>query len=163
MGVCYLMVFSYIVFADIQSNQGGGFTFTLLVAGIVFWIVFSSKRSDDREKRKNTQNSSKQTIKQKKVKPASDVLERIDLYIEVSKNPSTIDKEERIRRCDDLLSDFEWFSDASNSSRFEPVPEANWHALWHAVNEHDYYYEGNRYERASMSNICLEIINKNKT
>lgn len=59
-----------------------------------------------------------------------------------------------------MLTDFEWYTDLSRPKHNEEQANANWKAMYDAVFENEVYYEGDRYNNQSMSDICLEIIEK---
>lgn len=133
----------------------------ILIIGI---IIYAALECYVFPKNNNYSNgSSLQPISQPSINvgPSSDVLECIELYKEIKTSNYRIDQNERIRRCNNILTDFEWYTNCKNPSRFNSQPQANWHALWNAICEYDTVYEGDRYRMDMMSNICLEIIEKN--
>lgn len=69
-------------------------------------------------------------------------------------SPSGTDAE-RERKCEDFLLIFELLCSCHDNQS-----EIDWHAMWSAVFSHDQHYFGNRYENASMSDLCTDILSK---
>lgn len=89
--------------------------------------------------------------------PTSDILEVVRNYKEIGS--VDISEEECIRRCDEMITELEWYSNVSRISAMDPeVSKANFEAVWHAMCEHDLVYHGKKYSMDLMSNIGLKII-----
>ncbi len=94
---------------------------------------------------------------QSKFGPTDDILEVIRLYYESIQDPNTVDKEEQNRRCNEMLTEYDWYT-----SHFDfDFCSGNRTALWQAVCQDDTYYNGSRYECRSMSDLFLMIQEKN--
>ena len=89
--------------------------------------------------------------------PSSDILEVVRNYKEIGS--VEISEEECIRRCDEMITELEWYSNVSRTSAVDPeVRTANFEAIWHAMCDHDMVYHGKKYPMDMMSNIGLKII-----
>ena len=100
--------------------------------------------------------SSSQVYQQntKQAEPYPEVLEVIRLYNELSDANCSIDKSERIRRCNEMLTEYEWHQSHKDNEAWYP----NVSAIWQAVCDKDFRYEGNKYNQYSlMTDICLSI------
>lgn len=89
----------------------------------------------------------------KQVGPYPEVLDIIRLYREIKDNYSCIDKNERIRRCNEICIEYEWHYSHRDNEAWYP----NVQAIWTAVCDKDVVYEGSRYPIMMMSDICLMI------
>jgi sensor c-di-GMP phosphodiesterase-like protein len=135
--------------------------FFYVIAPIIVVTIIMVVRSS---KHKNSQtNNSVQTPKsqlaKKKDEPSSDILETIRKYTEITTNPSGMDQCEKIRICDEMLSEYEWYQSHVNCC---DNWLANVNALWNAVCSYDLYYEGSEYEYSLMSNLFLMIQEKKR-
>lgn len=89
--------------------------------------------------------------------PSSDILEVVRNYEEIG--TVEISEEECIRRCDEMITELEWYSNISRTSAMDPeVRKANFEAIWHTICDHDMVYHGKKYPMDMMSNIGLKII-----
>ncbi|MCR5523874.1 MAG: hypothetical protein K6F64_09615 [Clostridia bacterium] len=135
--------------------------FYVIAPIIVVTIIMIARPSKKQSSQTNntTQTPKSPSNKKKKDEPSSDILDVTKKYIEITTNPSGIDQHERIRRCDEMLTEYEWYQ-----SRVGCCENwlANVNTLWHAVCDYDLYYEGSRYEYSSMSNLFLMIQEKKR-
>jgi len=89
--------------------------------------------------------------------PTSDILKVVRKYEEIGS--VEISEEECIRRCDEMITELEWYSSISKTSAMDPeIRKANFEAVWYALNNHDLVYNGKKYPMDMMSNIGLKII-----
>lgn len=93
--------------------------------------------------------------------PTSEVIQVVEEYKELKDPSVSIDKYERNRRCDALLIEFDWQTDPTHSSFHTSWGQANFKLLWNAVVYYDVVYQGDRYPMGMMSDICLDIQERN--
>lgn len=123
-----------------------------LVIGIAFIYGGLSLFEKDRIKTREREQGKPQSVKPPQQEPNPEVLKIIQLYKEMETDRS-IDKEERIWRCNCLLTEYKWHVSHKEDASWLP----NVRAMWKAVCEYDAVYEGSRYERQLMSDICLKL------